>query len=696
MKYIFVLIIVCQLFIFQGIGAQETIPDIKEVNIDADSVPALHVIHKVEKDKIVLRWAPTSPISWYEGRKYGYKIERIKNPYGSTEMDTFVTVAAKVLPWPIEKWNKADIEKYDDYNLIAGELMYGESSEKAKSGKIFDMADDFESRYTLSMMCADFSGQASEALGVRFEDHDVKPDYVYIYKVTSLVPDSLLSRHKSNLAIAQSSKVDTLIKPEIHHIEQGDRLLHIFWKKETDIFQNYTAFYIEKTLDGKVFTRLQDKPYISSNQFGEAFNEYYIYSDSITHNYTKYGYRIIGISPFADLSPPSDVVYSMGRDMTPPITPFIVSSTTENGKIEINWEYPEGGEKLRGFYVGRSHNPYDGFENITPEILDIESRSFVDNLPSQNRPNFYIVSAIDTSGNYSISPAHYVHVIDSIPPSPPVYVKAEAFINGNVTLTWNKNPEQDISGYEIHSAYHPDHVFIKVTNHQIKDTLYTDTVMLETLTEKVYYKIVALDKNYNYSSYSEMIVVSLPDIVPPSSPIVNDFLSDEKSIQIFWINSSSKDVVKQIVYRRESSELDWEIVFQTNDIKIQQFSDTMALPSKAYYYKVHAIDDANNMSKESTSIKVISKISKFDYSDLNLKIVKQNDKLILSWDKMPDIKYYTLYKTNPDGKFITLGNTTENSYLDIPENRSLKYAIRATTINGILHKFSEPVRFNSF
>lgn len=92
-------------------------------------------------------------------------------------------------------------------------------------------------------------------------------------------------------------------------------------------------------------------------------------------------------------------------------------------------------------------------------------------------------------------------MIDSIPPSAPTGLTARSSTSGEVVLSWKPNLEKDLLGYTLHYSNHPDHEFAAITNKPIHDTTFRDTVMIKTLTEHLYYKIVAIDKNYNYSTF---------------------------------------------------------------------------------------------------------------------------------------------------------------------------------------------------
>lgn len=104
-----------------------------------------------------MRWAPTTAVGWHNGIAFGYKIERRANKSNTEEWNDFEVLESVVLPWPLARWQKDSISTYDDYCLIAAELMHGKKKESTKSDKILKQADDYRNRYVYAMMAADFS-----------------------------------------------------------------------------------------------------------------------------------------------------------------------------------------------------------------------------------------------------------------------------------------------------------------------------------------------------------------------------------------------------------------------------------------------------------------------------------------------------------------------------------------------------------
>ena len=659
--------------------------------ISQDSIAGLVAIKSVRKEKIILRWAPTTAGAWHNGIAFGYKIERRANKSNTEEWNDFEVLESVVLPWPLARWQKDSISTYDDYCLIAAELMHGKKKESTKSDKILKQADDYRNRYVYAMMAADFSAQAAESLGLRYEDTKIKPGYTYIYRISPLVPNDIYVVNSATV-LAYSDQLDELTPPSIHHIESGDRVLHIFWEKNRFQEEHYPAYYIEVTQDGNTYTRLNKKPFISDNPFGSKFDEYHIYTDSIYENYKPIGYRLIGVSPFGDLSLAGATVYSYGRDLTPPSTPEEVTSVQlANNDMQINWHYSEEeARSLKGFLVGRSRKVQDSFQLISSKMLPPESRTFVDTFPDEFHSNYYIISAIDTAGNYAISSSHYAHMIDSIPPSAPTGLTARSSTSGEVVLSWKPNLEKDLLGYTLHYSNHPDHEFAAITNKPIHDTTFRDTVMIKTLTEHLYYKIVAIDKNYNYSDFSPVLMVSIPDIVPPSAAVVYKADVEGDGVKISWIKSSSADADHHILYRKNSENSEWIPIYKSETETT--YIDSLQQEGAVYFYKIHAYDEVNNESSDAPIISVMMPPKDRKLNDIHLKATKVNDKIILTWLGRSYDKQYTLYKSNNTGKFTTVART-EQTRFELPfENKDVEFAIRITNQKGRVSDFSEAVK----
>ncbi|MDV7390410.1 hypothetical protein RZS08_03610, partial [Arthrospira platensis SPKY1] len=103
--------------------------------------------------------------------------------------------------------------------------------------------------------------------------------------------------------------------------------------------------------------------------------------------------------------------------------------------------------------------------------------------------------------------------------------------------------DKDLKGYRVFKSFQADRGFVQLTRVPIADTLFTDTLSLQRLDKQVYYQVVALDGSYNQSAPSVTAVGRMPDVVPPSAPLLTKAEVDqEHRVQLLWQPSSSPDV----------------------------------------------------------------------------------------------------------------------------------------------------------
>jgi fibronectin type 3 domain-containing protein len=239
-------------------------------------------------------------------------------------------------------------------------------------------------------------------------------------------------------------------------------------------------------------------------------------------------------------------------------------------------------------------------------------------------------------------------------------------LKGAVRLSWNAGKENDIEGYRIYRANAKDQTFNPISS-TIPDTLFQDTITLKTLTKHIYYKIVAVDRNKNNSSYSDILELKRPDIIPPVAPLFDKFVSGDKSMEIHWIRSSSDDVIKQILYRR-TKEQDWKIVAQLAQ-NIMSYRDTLVERNNWYEYSLEAVDDAGLHSDKSFPLNVKVYDSGKRPAVNNFNVVKSPDgkSLQLSWiySEKGDF-WFIIYRSVNGSEMMTYKNlkADQHSFAD--------------------------------
>ena len=231
----------------------------------------VYLVGRAEQNAIVLRIAPGSPALWELGNKYGYIVERFtvtrdKQYLGSREREVLTPTPLK--PLPMAEWETMSLN--NPYAEIAVEAIYGETFEVSSNFgqdimEMYNKAKELESRFSFALFSADISQEVSQASGLYLKDTDVRKNEKYLYRVYSAVPQNLI---KSDTGFVYLGLTDYAPLPEIRDVKAqfSDHLAMVSWS--TRYAQSfYSAYWIERSEDGKVFQRASEIPYV--NTFAE-------------------------------------------------------------------------------------------------------------------------------------------------------------------------------------------------------------------------------------------------------------------------------------------------------------------------------------------------------------------------------------------------------------------------------------------
>jgi len=648
-------------------------------------------------DSVIVRWAPNRSDGWIIGMNHGYIVERLELNQQHEPISEWIPMHNNPLkPYSVSKWKEIFAKDTSDvYAMMAAESLYnrwkGEGADinPQSIAEFILESQDFEDRFAICLLASDFSALAAEGMGWRICDKSIQKDKKYLYSVKCNQLDSLdVTLHHA----VKEVNTDNIYAPKPFITEFEEKEFQVDLKLDRDYHQKrFTAYYFEKSIDnGNHFTRINRSPYVNplTNQAGIGNLDFIAFVDTIQENYQPAQYRVIGITPFATESLPSKTIIAMGRDKTPPPAPDrSKADTQEDGTMKIEWEYDEPVSDLNGFVIGRSKKPYENFELLFEEPLSAATRSYIDPKPNTMAPNYYTILATDTAGNASMAKAVFGNYIDSIPPDPPFGLEGTIDTNGVVSLKWNIGPEPDLLGYHVYFNNQADHYWGNVSNSLLQDTVFTDTITLKSLTEKIYYRITALDYNYNASNFSQILELQKPDLIPPAPPTLVKWNAMETSIELIYNKSHSKDIVYYQLLRRDNSN-SWDTIQTHNLIDMPStLSDIDVKSNTQYEYALIAVDDANNSSEiaygltaKTRNIQPTGKILSFD--------TKQEEKsIMISWvyeGKATD--RILVYRKEADMKYKLIKNIRADVmvYRDkyIKKDINYKYRLVAETAKG--------------
>ncbi len=642
-------------------------------------------------DSIVLRWAPDAPGAWTTANKYGYVIERTLVPdTGSFDPASYRQLNEPVIkPWPLDQWAAIAGEKSDNpVAAVAAQALYGESFSGSGAGFV-EMADEFANRWSFALLAADMSAVTADALGLRYVDRTIQRGKTYIYRVSCPV-DTSVYKIDAGYFVVNSGDVTEVPKPFISRAIETENLVQLEWDRE---FHEglFTAYWIERSDNkGRSYKKLNSVPFINPQNDVRKESNIIIFGDSLQENYKPYWYRIVGITSFGEESRPSDPIVAMGRDKTPPSAPEHLKATSLGGpRIRLTWEKKEKEKDLKGFLIGRSHTSLEDFVPLFDKPLPPSTQSWTDENADPSTSNYYVVAAVDTAGNGSVSLIAYGMIIDSIPPAPPVKLTGSIDSTGIVRVTWSLGSEPDLAGYMIYFANDSTHVFSSTTPKPVRDTVFIDTISLKTLTKKIYYRVKAVDVTYNYSDFSSILELKKPDIVPPSSPVISSYKITDSGIWLEWIPSMSNDVSRHILSRKtdDGPWSEYRDFSQTSGV--HTFTDTSLVAGSEYSYRLRAEDESGNLSPLSMEFTLKFTGSPVMVAVNNIFATLSDDQrgILVNWNYPVEGDYrYVVYRAVNGGNFQTIGSVDrpKNTYSDKNIHKGLmyEYQVRAFYKNG--------------
>lgn len=569
-------------------------------------------------DHVVLRYFPTTPVLLNKSTTAGYVIEKAVYKTG-IPIERLTYTPLKDSPfkrWSDEEWEKRlqTIDKNDTTNIQLAGFAMALSDPNIKAGgedvlagglkSLKEERDNQDMKFAMVVIAANQNKVAAEGLALRITDTDVKAGIIYVYRVRINDPAENTKKGIAYIKV-QCSPFNTkyLANNKAVKVTEGDENVSFTFPESKD----YYAFNVERSDDGgTTYKKITGTPALKLTPHGYKGKTDYGFVDSNLVNYKKYHFRVLVSTPFADNLLLTEFV-AMPRDRTPPPSPFLKSATNINPKeVELLWETKEVPD-LKGFTVKRSSAFNGKYISISKTSLPKETRNYIDEGFDSTGPNYYIVEAVDTSGNVSQSFPAYVTLIDSIPPAVPVIALAVIDTVGKITIKIKPNTEKDFMGYQLLKANARDHEF-SVVLETFRDsmghntfTMY-DSTTLNTLSKNIFYKVIAFDTHFNQSVASKIIELKRRDTIPPISPLITGFGITDSTVVISFVNSGSEDAISNVLLRRENSKDKFMPIFTNKDSDITRYVDKNIVGGRQYEYAMIAKDDAGLSSKISRSI----------------------------------------------------------------------------------------------
>ena len=639
------------------------------------------LLSKPWSNRIELRWAPASYPVWEEAKQCGYIFEK------------YLVAESGDSVWAEKQYSKnikiAEMQEWEpfadnQYTAVAAECIFGERDEYTDFNPMvaYKKHNDNMQRFSFALYCADMDTTTARLAGLYFNDTEVDQNSTYIYTVRLATADTLYT--DTAVVMTSPRAYRPLYPPPVPTIVVRNRAAHISW--DTQATPYYIAYHIEKSDDGKHFEKISENPI--SATYGSM--EMRII-DTLETNGKAYYYRAYGFDSFGGQGPVSEVSKCVGKAQITSVPELTYAETVNNNSVVVNWTYnsdPDAG--VEGFKIYRSAST-NGTKQLLSGNISTASRSFTDTKPMND--NYYFISAFNSESEVINPFPAYAMLVDSIPPVAPEPPQGFCDSLGCVTLTWQRSTDPDVAGYRLFRANLPDVEFVLACPYMIKDTVFTDTISLNTSTEYIYYRLKAVDGRDNQSKMSPPTAVARYDTIPPAAPRIFNITPNRKKTHLEWYKSASGDVTNYIIYRKNNidNKFDTLIVLSA---KLSEYTDNTAEEGERYYYAIQAKDVSNNYSPLSNIVtaNIPAKAEKISFS-----AIYTTKGVVLKWNpesQRKNVTATTIYRADVPSELHSYLTVQGSEYIDsdVVVGKSYIYCIRYQFADGTESPLSSEVK----
>jgi len=634
----------------------------------------------IHKDTVLLRWAPSNYSIWQKGNFSGYKIERYEIPEivnSSIIPQANLLNRNPILPWPYSALDT--IAEDDQYTAIALQAIHGEkfeiSSPLENKSAYKEYNKDMQMRFGFALLSADLSHNAALAHGLFYKD--IVPDTTkkYLYKVSFV--DTSLKNIDAVVLFERFRKTNEPI-PMLQVIF-SDKCATLGWDKKF-IQDYYSGYIIERSEDkGKTFKILNQTPFVPIEN--KEQNENIFYVDSLPNNNNEFQYRVSGLNCFARKGAPSNIVKGKGIQTFSSLAFIDSIASLPNKTVHLTWKIdPKDKDLITGFDILRSSNlKEDQWLNLNKTKLSRNTRSFTDKNPIEY--GYYKVQTYGPNEQSTYSLMRVGLLIDSVPPPTPTDISGIIDKNGKVSLQWKSVGVADLQGYRIFRGNAMEEI-VEVTDSLCKTELFVDSIDNQ-MSPYIFYRIAAVDYNFNRSELSPPIRLMRPDTVPPAQVLITNIKAGLSSISFDWIASPSRDIKMYKIFRIHATNHDTTLLQEIENAPVKNhFEDKKVIQETNYYYAIAAMDVSGNIAYTRSGITCAGNGLLPAVEKMITTVDRNKQCITLNWEyNFKDIIQFTIFRAKEGEKPVSLaivdGNTKSYTDKAVSPNNKYIYFIQA-------------------
>ncbi len=381
----------------------------------AQRTAAVRAVGRAQPRQIMIRWGVTNSQAWKHSNRYGFEVTRYTVARNKTMLTTPEQKSLGVFkPAPQASW--ITLVNSNEYAAVIAQAIYGESFDVSGGDNqgilsSVNKAQEMEQRFTLSLYAADRSFDAAMLAGWGLVDTDIKANEKYLYRISSAVPTSILAIDSTGVFIGLEDYQPLPVVSDVAVLFTNKTAM-LSWDYD-GLKDYYNAYLIERSSDGTNFYRVTDKPVAQiSEQTNKNIPARVHYIDTVGMLNVKYYYRIVGVTPFGETSPPSAVVSGVSRKLLVYVPHINRAAVNDAGSLDVEWEFEGAGNTLiKGFTLNQAQTEGGPFYPVVKNIQPSKRSLRYDKL---FETNYFTITAEVLEGESRTSMPVLVQPTDSI------------------------------------------------------------------------------------------------------------------------------------------------------------------------------------------------------------------------------------------------------------------------------------------
>lgn len=497
----------------------------------------------------------------------------------------------------------------------------------------------------------------------QWQDRELSDGTACFYRVTAVDADGKESRQ------GPAGSANTRAKPVAGELEVRPqaqvRKSSFSW---TENEQDVTGYVIYRASSpGGAYTKAGESrtPNFSEKGFGDGETHYY----KVAKKYRN------GLE-----SEPSKE-FAAGTKPRPSVPEGLSAASGLARRVRLEWADPRE-KDIREFRVYRSDSEsgdYTKIASVKPGW--ISSPSHADTGLKDDTPYWYRVETIDADGLASPMSSP-VKATTKPAPAAPRGLRAETGRARSVPLSWERNPEKDVSAYRVFSSESEGGPFTQIA--ETADPSFVHTGLKDVATR--HYRVFAVDRDGLLSGFSSIAsATTKPSPTRPTGLKAASGLA--RSVRLDWAPNPERDIVQHTIFRREGEKGSFAEVGEARN-KLAGHTDTGLGDGKRYQYEIRAVDAEGLVSEPSERAEATTKPRPSPPG--NLRAEARDGLIAVSWTASPDpdIAAYEIYRRsgwNPLGGEEKVGQVASTSFEDrtAPAGSACTYRVAALDAAGL-------------